>query len=91
MKVGKMRGGFGKVNQMHNHVLPWADRPLVAQNLLGGEEGISDSGISISRLIQNPVVFLEATAEVYRGDDAVFDARAGATCPTSAVCARSAT
>jgi hypothetical protein len=74
MKVGKMRGGFGKVNQMHNHVLPWADRPLVAQNLLGGEEGISDSGISISRLIQNPVVFLEATAEVYRGDDAVFDA-----------------
>ena len=29
---------------MHNHVLPWTDRPLVTQNLLGGEEGISDAG-----------------------------------------------
>ena len=74
MKVGKMRGGFGKVNTMHNHVLPWTDRPLVAENLLGGEEGISDSGLSLSKLIQNPAVFLEATAEVYRGEDAVFDA-----------------
>ena len=74
LKVGKMRGGFGKVNTMHNHVLPWTDRPLVAENLLGGEEGISDSGLSLSKLVQNPVVFLEATAEVYRGEDAVFDA-----------------
>jgi hypothetical protein len=26
-KVGKMRAAFGKVNSLHNHVLPWADRP----------------------------------------------------------------
>ena len=68
MKVGKMRSSFGKVNTMHNHMLPWTDRPLVTTNLLGGEEGISDAGISLSRLIQNPVLFLEATAEVYRGE-----------------------
>ena len=68
LKVGKMRASFGKVNQMHNHVLPWTDRPLVTQNLLGGEEGISDAGLSLSRLILNPVLFLEATAEVYRGE-----------------------
>jgi hypothetical protein len=72
MKVGKMRGSFGKVNVMHNHVLPWTDRPLVTTNLVGGEEGISDSGVSLSRLIHNPLLFLEATAEVYRGDDDVF-------------------
>ncbi len=30
-KVGKMRSAFGKVNTMHNHVLPWVDRPLVTQ------------------------------------------------------------
>jgi hypothetical protein len=30
MKVGKMRSVFGKVIMMHNHVLPWVDRPLVA-------------------------------------------------------------
>ena len=34
-----MRASFGKVNQMHNHILPWTDRPLVTQNLVGGEEG----------------------------------------------------
>jgi hypothetical protein len=68
LKVGKMRASFGKVNQMHNHVLAWTDRPLVTQDLVGGEEGISDAGLSLSRLIVNPVLFLEATAEVYRGD-----------------------
>ena len=68
LKVGKMRASFGKVNQMHNHVLPWTDRPLVTQDLVGGEEGISDAGLSLSRLLVNPVVYLEATAEVYRGE-----------------------
>jgi hypothetical protein len=68
LKVGKMRASFGKVNQMHNHVMPWTDRPLVTQDLVGGEEGISDAGLSLSRLIINPILFLEATAEVYRGE-----------------------
>jgi hypothetical protein len=67
LKVGKMRASFGKVNQMHNHVMPWTDRPLVTQDLVGGEEGISDAGLSLSRLFPNSVLFLEATAEVYRG------------------------
>ena len=74
MKVGKMRSGFGKVNQMHAHVLPWTDRPLVSRNLLGGEEGIADSGISVSKLILNPWFFLEATGEVYQGESEVFHA-----------------
>ena len=26
-KAGKMRSAFGKVNTLHNHVLPWIDRP----------------------------------------------------------------
>jgi hypothetical protein len=43
-KVGKMRAAFGKVNALHNHVLPWADRPLVTRNLVGGEDGIDDAG-----------------------------------------------
>jgi hypothetical protein len=68
MKVGKMRSAFGRVNIQHNHVLPWTDRPLVTNNLVGGEEGIGDAGISIARLIPNPWVFLEATGQVFRGD-----------------------
>ncbi|HMD36248.1 MAG TPA: hypothetical protein VKH42_14825 [Vicinamibacterales bacterium] len=67
-RVGKMRAAFGKVNSLHNHVLPWADRPLVTYNLVGGEDGIDDAGISVARLIPNPWLFLEATGQVFRGD-----------------------
>jgi hypothetical protein len=67
-KVGKMRAAFGKVNTMHNHILPWTDRPLVINNLLGGEEGLGDSGISVARLIPAGALFLEATGQVFRGN-----------------------
>jgi hypothetical protein len=70
-RVGKMRAAFGKVNGLHNHVLPWTDRPLVNTNLVGGEDGIDDAGISVARLIPNPWVFLEATGQVFRGDSGV--------------------
>ncbi len=68
VKVGKMRAAFGKVNTFHNHVLPWTDRPLVTQNLVGGEDGIDDAGFSVARLIPNKWIFLEATGQVFRGD-----------------------
>ncbi len=68
LKAGKTRAAFGKVNTLHNHVLPWTDRPLVNDNLLGGEEGINDAGFSVARLIPNPWIFLEAIGQVYRGD-----------------------
>lgn len=68
-KVGKMRTGFGVVNTKHNDALPWIDRPLVTENLLGGEEGMSEAGFSVSRLLPAPKdVFLELTAQVFRGD-----------------------
>jgi hypothetical protein len=69
VKVGKMRSAFGKVNMMHNHVLPWIDRPLVTTNLVGGEDGIDDAGVSIQRIIPAPKgIFVEATGQVFRGD-----------------------
>ena len=67
-KAGKMRAAFGKVSALHNHVLPWTDRPIVINNLVGGEEGITDAGLSVARLIPNPWFFLEATGQVFRGD-----------------------
>jgi hypothetical protein len=67
-RVGKMRAAFGKVNGLHNHVLPWTDRPLVINNLVGGEEGIDDAGISVARLLPAGPLFLEATGQVFRGD-----------------------
>jgi hypothetical protein len=74
MKVGRLRDAFGKVNAAHNHVLPFTERPLMTQNLLGGEEGLGDSGISLSRLFPNSFAFVEATGQVYRGQSAIFTA-----------------
>jgi hypothetical protein len=72
MKVGKMKAQFGKANTLHAHNLPWIDQPLPLRSLLGGDEGLNDSGISVSRLIMNPVMFLEATGEVFNGNNDVF-------------------
>jgi hypothetical protein len=76
LKVGKMRADFGKVNTIHNHALPFIDRPLVTDNLVGGEDGIDDAGMSLSRFLPAPKNwFLEGTAQVFRGDsDDVFHA-----------------
>jgi hypothetical protein len=73
-KVGKFRDAFGKLNAMHAHVLPFIDRPLVSTNLLGGEDALADSGISVARLLPNPWLFLEATAQVYQGSSEIFKA-----------------
>jgi len=72
-KVGKMRAAFGKVNTIHNHALEWTDRPMVTDNLVGGEDGINDAGLSITRILPAPKgIFLEATGQVYRGDAGRF-------------------
>ena len=68
-RVGKMRAAFGKVNTLHNHVLPWVDRPLVTDSLVGGEDGIDDAGFSVQRILPAPKwLFLEATGQLFRGD-----------------------
>jgi hypothetical protein len=76
VRAGKIKAAFGKVNASHSHILPWVDRPLVTDNLLNGEEGISDAGFSVARLIPNRLLFLEATGQVFRGDSGdVFRSR----------------
>ncbi len=73
-RVGKMRSSFGKVNMMHNHVLPWVDRPLVTNSLVGGEDGIDDAGVSIERIIPFPKgIFLSAAGQLFRGDSGEGD------------------
>ncbi len=73
-RVGKMRSAFGKVNTMHNHVLPFVDRPLVTQNLVAGEDGIDDAGVSIEHIIPFPKgIFLSATGQMFRGDSGSGD------------------
>jgi hypothetical protein len=73
-RAGKMRSALGKVNLQHTHGLSWTDRPLVTENLVGGEEGITDAGFSVSRILPAPKgIFLEATGQVFRGDAGAED------------------
>ncbi len=73
-RVGKMRSAFGKVNAMHNHVLPWVDRPLVTNSLVAGEDGINDAGVSVERIIPFAKgIFLSATGQLFRGDSGSGD------------------
>ena len=72
LKAGKLRANFGKMNTLHTHALPSVDRPLVTANLVGGDEGFSDAGLSLSHLINNPVMYLELTGEVFAGLSDVF-------------------
>ena len=68
-KAGKMRAAFGKMNMMHNHVLPFVDRPLATNNLIAGEDGIDDAGFSLEHIIPAPKgIFLDLTGQVFRGD-----------------------
>ena len=68
-RAGKMRAAFGKMNTMHNHVLPFVDRPLVSNSLVAGEDGIDDAGFSIDHTIPAPKgIYLNLTGQVFRGD-----------------------
>jgi len=47
------------------------DRPLVSQNLVGGEDGINDAGFSFEHIIPAPGKwFLDFTGQTFRGDSA---------------------
>jgi len=71
VKVGKFKAQIGKVNTQHLHTLPWPDEPLPIVNLLGSEEGWSDAGVSVSRLLPFPGdTFSELTLQVFRGETA---------------------
>jgi len=43
----------------------------VTNSLVGGEDGIDDTGFSVARLIPNKYVFLEATGQAFRGSSGV--------------------
>jgi hypothetical protein len=76
VKVGKFKAQIGKVNLMHFHTLPWVDQTLPVVNLLGGEEGWNDAGISVARLFPLPGdTFSELVLQLFRGEsEGLFEA-----------------
>jgi hypothetical protein len=73
-RAGRMKALFGKANTWHAHVRPWVDQPLVIHNFFTDEQ-LSDSGIEVSKMLENPYAFVEGTAEVFSGNNAVFHRR----------------
>src|SRR2546427_5467081 len=65
-KVGKMRAAFGEVNTIHNHALGGTNRPWVTDNLLGGEVGMMEPGLSSRRSSPPPKrTFLEPPGRAF--------------------------
>lgn len=69
LKGGKYRVGFGKMNQVHPHALPFAERPRVLATYLPGDESLDEVGLSLSGRIPTPGTFsLTAAADWLQGD-----------------------
>ena len=66
-KLGQMRNRFGYSNAIHEHDLPWIDRPNVMRNFLG-EEGLHEKGVEMTIVPPLPF-FLEGLIGVFNGDN----------------------
>ena len=68
LKLGKLRGTFGKHGLLHTHAFPFIQAPVVMANTIGNE-GFKDPGLEASWLTPLPW-FSELTGGVYRGIEA---------------------
>ncbi|HTR97416.1 MAG TPA: hypothetical protein VMH61_05895 [Candidatus Acidoferrales bacterium] len=71
IKLGKLRGTFGKHGQLHTHAFPFIQAPIIMANTIG-EEGFKDPGIEASWLTPLPW-FSELTAGAYSAADSDAD------------------
>jgi len=69
LRVGQWRSGFGKLNAMHPHVYPFAERFGVLAAFLPGEEGLNETGLQASLRLPSPGdVALTASVDWLQGD-----------------------
>jgi len=66
-KFGQMRNRFGYSNMIHEHDLPWIDRPNVLRNFLRGE-GLKEKGVEVT-IVPDLPFYLEGLAGVFDGDN----------------------
>ena len=71
LKLGKIRGTFGKHGLLHTHAFPFIQAPVVMASTLG-EEGFKDAGLEASWLTPLPW-FSELTGGVYQAIPADAD------------------
>ncbi len=69
VKGGQYRVGFGKLNPVHPHAYPFANRFRVLANYLPGDESFDETGVSLSGRVPAPGDFsLVASADWLQGD-----------------------
>src|SRR2546426_5089161 len=66
-KFGQMRNRFGYSNVIHEHDLPWIDRPNVLRNFLGGE-GLKEKSVG-GTIVPDLPLFLQGLPRVFDGDN----------------------
>jgi len=71
LKLGKLRGTFGKHPLLHPHAFPFVEAPIAVTNAIG-EEGFKDAGLEAAWLTPLPW-FAELTGGVYHALDVSDD------------------
>ena len=66
-RIGQMRNRFGWSNEVHEHDLPWVDRPNVMRNFFG-PEGLQEKGAEVTFVPDLPF-YVEALAGIFNGDN----------------------
>ena len=64
LKLGKLRGTFGKHGLLHTHAFPFVEAPIVMANTIG-EEGFKDAGLEAAWLSPLPW-YSELTGGIYQ-------------------------
>jgi len=67
-KLGQMRNRFGWSNVIHEHDLPWVDRPDVYRAFLG-EDGLVEKGLEATWVPDFLPFYLEILGGVFNGDN----------------------
>jgi hypothetical protein len=67
LKMGQMRNQYGWVNQLHEHDMPWPDRPGVYRAYFG-DEGLAEKGAELTWVAPLPF-YLEALVGAFNGDN----------------------
>jgi len=67
LKMGQMRNRYGWSNQIHDHDLPWIDRPGVTRAYFG-DEGLVEKGFEATWVPDLPF-YLEVLGGAFNGDN----------------------
>ncbi len=66
-KFGQVRNRFGYTNVIHEHDLPWIDRPNVLRRFFG-DEGLIEKGVELT-IVPDLPFYLEGLVGVFNGDN----------------------